>query len=262
MEHSLLSEENAVEDELVETLDRLKEGGEVDLERFWSTVETVNADPELTDRLANLVGEVEGELFRRDHPLRVGVAAGSSVAVLSAVIGLLLVGTAIRPGQAALYLSRFPGGSLPDTSVLKGPLLLTGQVLLGSALHPLSHYLVGRGNDIRFSYYFLDGLTGIGPAVKPDYSSYLRAAPRGRARMHISGPAITCLTGATVLSVGLYVGASTWSVVGMALVLGLWILGSFGSAIFAGDKGFHSRERGFESTDTYKFLRERGRSGD
>lgn len=253
MEHSLLGDEAQVEDELVEMLESIKAGEEIDTSRFWSIVGQVKRDPDLKADLANLVGAVDTELFKRSSLVKLPMVLGNVLELGLLVAGALLVYLAIYP-----FVLPLPTGvSLP---FLSGVLFLVGQVALATAVHPLAHQLVGRMNDISFSFYFLNGPAKVEPSVKTNYATYLRAPPSARAKMHLSGAVATNLLALTVLAAGVAFGAPGWSLLLMAFVFVGGALNEFAPALLVRLGNPSPLGIDMKKTDTYRYLREKGYS--
>lgn len=235
------------EDRLIEMLEELKAGEEIDRSEFWSIVRDVKRDPALTQGLANLIGEVDDMLFRRSSLLKLPMLLGN---LFEAVLALFAV---------SLMIGAFYPGSVPDlgvpTSVARGAAFVIAQVALATAVHPLAHQLVGRANGISFSFFFLNGPAKVEPTVKTDYATYLRASPRGRARMHLSGAVATNLATLLVLLVGVLAEVPIWSLGIMAALFLLGFLNEFVPAVFArlGRADLFDMKK----TDTYRYLREK-----
>ncbi|MBS1263478.1 MAG: hypothetical protein MAG715_00660 [Methanonatronarchaeales archaeon] len=248
MEHSLLSEENEVEDRLVEMLDELGSGEDVDTSEFWSIVERVKEDPELRGDLANLVGEVDGALFKKSSLLRLPLLLGNVLELALASAGLALLYLALVPADVP------PVAGFSQAAV-RGATFVVAQFALAAAVHPLAHQVVGRLNGIRFSFYFLNGPARIEPTVKTNYATYLKASPRGRARMHASGAVATNLASLAVLLVGIVAEAPSWATVVMAAV---FLLGALNEVVPAVLARFGRAEMfDMRRTDTYRYLREK-----
>lgn len=58
---------------------------------------------------------------------------------------------------------------------------------LMTTLHPLAHYLTGALFGIRYTHYYLNGPAKVEPTLRIDQVSYLKAAGKQRALMHLSG---------------------------------------------------------------------------
>jgi hypothetical protein len=149
------------------------EGGATDLAGlgFWRLVERLKSDPALAGRFADTAGRIDRTAFERRVRPRFPVWFGNAVLGTGVALGGALLGWAVtcdEPVQAAIG-------------------LITGAGVLSVSAHDLGHWVAGRLAGIRFTSYFLDGPFRIQPGLKTDYASYLRASPRGRARMHATG---------------------------------------------------------------------------
>ena len=154
--------------------------GDTDLraQGFWRLVAQVKADPELVERFADRLGAVDTAAFRSAVRLRAPVWVGNLV---------LLGGIAIGAAAAVLALG-------DETSPTVAGLALVGAAGVWSAsVHCPAHWLVGRLAGIRFTDVFVGGRPPPRPGLKTDYSSYLRADPVARARMHAAGAIATKL---------------------------------------------------------------------
>jgi len=248
MERKVPDDGEEIEDHLFDILGRLESGEDVDTSEFWAIVRKVKQDSALTDDLANLVGEVDAELFKRASFFQVPLLVGNLLEVLGLVLGLALVYAGLNPGLVPVTAS---------TGVKTGALLVLGQLTLATVVHPLSHQAVGRLNGIQFSFYFLNGPAKIEPTIKTDYSTYIRAPARGRARMHIAGAVATNLASLLVLVFGYTAGAPVWSLVVMALVFLGGSANEFAPAILARLGNPTPFGVNMKKTDTYRYLREK-----
>lgn len=142
---------------------------------FWKAVASVKRRPELVDRYASRIADVDRRAFERWALYTVGAGVGTALMVLAALVGLVLV---------------VWSHGLPDP--WNGLVLLGGGggVLVGTT-HGLGHLVVGRMAGIRFTHWFVGSLGRPQPGVKVDYDTYLRSAPRARAWMHASGALVT-----------------------------------------------------------------------
>jgi hypothetical protein len=137
---------------------------------FWRLVSRVKRDRALAEKYAERIGRIDAEIFRRRAKLRVGIATGSVAVLLLAAIAALLF--LLAPSLGANF---------------HGLIILLATFLLMTALHPLAHLAAGKALGMRFLFYFPNGPAKIEPTLKVDYASYLRAQPKARAAMHLSG---------------------------------------------------------------------------
>lgn len=217
--------------DIEEELERIEgevEKGNYDLRGlgFWKIVAEVKKDPSLVERFADRIGGIDRKVFEERVWFRVGVLTGHLAEVAGTILGAGLVWLSLST----------PSG------VLQGLSLVFASLILSSTLHPLAHYTVGRAFGIQFLFYFPDGPAKIEPSLKTDYSSYLKAKPRERALMHISGPVATNGVALICLAIGLYTGVPTWALLALA---GYFLL-ALGTEIFvspmAGDMKRVKRE--------------------
>lgn len=141
---------------------------------FWSAVSQVKRDPELAAAYADRIAAVDREAFQRWAFLIIPVGAGTTLAVLGALLGLGLT--------ALAYYADDPWNGLS---------LLAGLGALLVSTHGLAHLATGRAAGIRFTHWFIGTPGRPQPGVKTDYASYLAAPARRRAWMHASGAIVT-----------------------------------------------------------------------
>ena len=148
----------------------------LDERRFYMLVAKVKRSRTLINKHADRIARIDAEIFRRRAKLRLSIAAGSAAMLLLAALAALLF--FIAPSFGA---------------TLHGLLTILATFLLMTALHPLAHLIAGKLLGIRFLFYFPNGPAKIEPTLKLEYASYLRASPRARAVMHLSGIAASIL---------------------------------------------------------------------
>lgn len=155
-------------------LSKLEE--ELDEASFWRLVAQVKRSRRLIESYAERIARIDAEIFAHKAWIRVGIAQGTALMlfILSVAVLMLLLAPAMQPA-------------------LHGLLTILATFLLMTALHPLAHLAAGRALGMRFLFYFPDGPAKIEPTLKLDYASYLRASPRARAAMHLSGIAASIL---------------------------------------------------------------------
>ena len=190
-------------EEIERTLDRaeaaLDEGRRVQGTGFWSAVEELRGNSDLTYTYGDRAARIDRRAFEAVVRVRVPVVIG--------VIALFLVswagGITIFYATAIGYLESFqrsycgPNAYECPPSELVAVAFIAGAGVLIYGTHGLAHWVVGRLVGIRFTHVFLGG-------VKTDYGSYLRASPRTRAVMHASGAVVTMALPFLLL------GASIW----------------------------------------------------
>jgi len=195
-----------VEAEL-ERIERAVEAGATGLSGlgFWRLVRELKADPALAERFADRAGRIDQEAFVRGVRVRLPVGLGNAALGVGTALGAALLGWAVacdEPGQAAIG-------------------LIGSAAVLSVSVHDLGHWAAGRAAGIRFTSYFLDGPLRIQPGLKTDYATYLRASPRGRARMHAAGAVATKAAPFVSLALWPATSAPGWAalvVLGMGLV--------------------------------------------
>jgi hypothetical protein len=182
-------------------------GGDRDLraQGFWRLVAQVKADPQLVERFADRLGAVDTAAFRSAVRLRAPVWIGNLV---------LLGGIAIGAAAAALALG---DGTSPTVA---GIALVAAGGAWSLSLHCPAHWLVGRLAGIRFTDVFIGGPPPPRPGLKTDYSTYLRADPVARARMHAAGAVATKVAPFLALALWLASRAPWWSAAAL-VALGL-----------------------------------------
>ena len=142
---------------------------------FWKAVSTVKRNPDLIDRYAPRIAEVDRRAFLGWAVFSVGAGVGTALMVLATLAGVVLVAWSF---------------GLPDP--WNGLVMLGGGGgLLVTTTHGLGHLAVGTMAGIRFTHWFVGSLGRPQPGVKVDYNTYLRAGPRSRAWMHASGALVT-----------------------------------------------------------------------
>lgn len=244
----LLGDVGSLEGKLIDMLENAKTGEEIDRSEFWSIVKKVKNDPKLTTDLANLIGEVDSELFRRSSLLKLPMVLGNLFALVGVFFGISLLFGAFYPGTV-------PSIGSVSPELVRGGMFVLAQLVLGTAVHPLGHQLSGRRHGIRFAFFFLNGPAKVEPTVKTDYSTYLKATARGRAKMHISGAVATNLATLFVLLVALLAEVPLWTLGILAALFLFGAINEFVPAILVrmGREDLFSMNK----TDTYRYLREK-----
>lgn len=201
-------EPDRIEEALTAAEKAVEEGRGVGGTGFWKAVGAVKAHPELVERYADRIAEVDDAAFRHWALLRVPLGLGTTLMVLAVGGGLALVGYAYAlDGLAAVVVFFLGFGSLLVTT------------------HGLGHLVVGSLLGIRFTMWFMGPLsfppTG---GVKIDYRSYLRAPPMRRAWMHASGAIVTKAVPFALVGAAVAAGLPSWAVlvllgIGVAAVI-------------------------------------------
>ena len=140
---------------------------------YWRVVALLKRDRSLLDRYADRVGAIDQAAFRSWAPIVVPFWAGTILAILGTVLGLVLIGIAYGVDDP-----------------WNGVWFLVGTGALLVATHGLGHLGVGTVLGIRFTVWFA-GFRTPQPGIKIDYATYLRAPARHRAWMHAAGAIVT-----------------------------------------------------------------------
>jgi hypothetical protein len=137
---------------------------------FWRVVRAAKKDPEIGEKFAEMIGEVDKILFDSKARIKLDFRVGTIIELIGAVIGVVL-----------LYF----GATF--TGILSTILYAASAIVLMTALHPISHIIAANRFGIKFHFYFLNGPMLIEPTLKVDYSTYLKAPPKSRALFHLVG---------------------------------------------------------------------------
>ena len=181
-------------------------GRPVDLKQagFWKAVGQVKREPALIDQYADRIGRIDRLAFEqwvfRSFPL----AVGESLLWLGTVVALGIIG--------AGYYVEEPWSAL---------MLLAGTGVLLATTHGLGHLIVGRAVGMKFTHWFIAGLSRPQPGVKTDYATYLRVPARQRAWMHASGALVTKVMPFLLLGAAWGMEAPAWAWI---VLVGLGIL--------------------------------------
>jgi hypothetical protein len=169
---------------------------------FWSAVSTVKQNPELVDRYADRIAEIDERGFRQWALLVVPLWLGTVLMLLATAGAIALVGWAYFLEGLAAVAAFYVGF---------GALLVT--------THGLGHLLVGSLVGIRFLYWFMGPpsfpLTG---GVKIDYRTYLRAPARARAWMHAAGAITTKIVPFALIGAAIAAELPAWAIWGLAII--------------------------------------------
>jgi hypothetical protein len=139
---------------------------------YWPAVQAIKRDPVLTEQFADRIGAIDDATFNAWARLVLPLWAGTALAVIGSLIGLVLIGA-----------SEF----VPSWN---GIVFLLGTGVLIGTTHGLGHIVVGTIGGIQFTAWFI-GRGRPQPGVKTDYATYLYATPRSRAWMHAAGAIVT-----------------------------------------------------------------------
>jgi hypothetical protein len=165
-----------VETRLDEAEAAIREERPFDRPRFWATVAAVKTAPDLADRFADQIGRIDRASFRRWAPIALPLWLGTVLAIGATLIGLVVACWALRLD-----------------SPFSGLVFLLGFGIVLVSTHGLAHLGVGMALGMRFTHWFVAGVSRPQPGVKLDYATYLRARPSARAWMHASGAIVTKL---------------------------------------------------------------------
>ncbi len=153
---------------------------------FWKLVDAAKRDKNLAEKFADRIGDIDRKAFERRAWFTVSLTLGHAAELLGTIAAVILL----------IFGLFYLDGARAGISVV------LAAAILAATLHPFSHYLVGRTQGIKFSYYFPDGPALIEPTLKIDYASYLRASAKGRALMHLAGPISTSIGPLVALVLG------------------------------------------------------------
>lgn len=205
---------------------------------FWKVVEKVKMSNIRAEDIIAKIAEIDAESFRKRHR-HLDVRAGSVLASLFTLLGVLVVYEG-----ASSYVETVHG------------LFVVGIIMVTIGIHPLVHIAVGRYYGIEFLFYFLNGSLRIEPSIKIEYGSYLRASPKGRAIMHLSGVTATFV----ILSLGLFFGLifriSVLSMIVLSGILTLLVFKDIVAPYLHWISFWKTRGMKFAKTDLYRALRE------
>ncbi len=216
----------SIEDELdkIETaftdVNSLKELG------FWRCVSRIKRDKKPKQTLLDQIGRIERKAFENTIRFRVSLLTGHLVMVALTILGISAIAVSLTEADKAI----------------RSYSIIAASLILSASLHPLTHYVVGRRFGINFLYYFPDGPARIEPSLKVDYTTYLKATPKGRAIMHISGPIATVSAALLCLLIGIFLDIYGWA---------KWVLAFYFAVLFLSDL-FLSKKYG----DIKRFKRE------
>ena len=162
---------------------------------FWRAVGTVKRNPDLIERYAPRIAEIDRSAFLGWAALTVGAGIGTALMALATLAGVALVVWSYGLADPWNGLVMVGGG---------GGLLVT-------TTHGLGHLVMGRMAGIRFTHWFVGSLRRPQPGVKVDYNTYLRAGPRSRAWMHASGAIVTKVVPFVLLGLVLAADYPSWA---------------------------------------------------
>lgn len=190
-------------DRALTEVERGLEAGDADMRSFWRIVAAIKRDPTLLEPFADRAAAIDRIAFSKWAFLKVPIWSGTAVMVLGTVLGMFLV-------LLSYYVSEPANGLF----------LLVGTAITLVTTHGLAHLVVGVMVGIRFSHWFIGTARRPQPGVKVDYSTYLRTAPKKRARMHAAGAIMTKLIPFAALGPALVIGVQVWVTV-LLVALGI-----------------------------------------
>jgi hypothetical protein len=164
----------AIEESLTRAEQAVEAGESLAGTGFWQAVTTVKGEPELVDRYADRIADIDERAHREWALLVIPLGVGTALAVAATLVGLGLIWwTYALDGGPAIVV------------------FLIGFGVLVASTHSLAHFVVGSILGIRFNYWFVGEIRRPQPGVKVDYVSYLRTTASKRAWMHASGAITT-----------------------------------------------------------------------
>lgn len=193
---------------VLETCERRLEAGspvQLGAEGFWTVIGKVKRDPALVEKYADRIGHIDRLAFEAWVFRSFSIRFGEVLLWFGTIVGLAII-------SAGYYVDE-PWSAL---------LLLAGTGVLLTTTHGLGHLIVGRMVGIRFTHWFIAGLSRPQPGVKTDYASYLRVPAHKRAWMHASGALVTKAMPFLMLGAAWGMEAPGWSwiaLIGLGLVL-------------------------------------------
>nr|MDE0501202.1 hypothetical protein [bacterium] len=162
---------------------------------FWKAVGAAKRDPDLVDRFAPRIAEIDRRAFLGWAAFSVGAGVGTALMALGTLAGVVLVVWSY---------------GLPDP--WNGLVMLGGGGgVLVTTTHGLGHLAVGRLAGMRFTHWFVGSARRPQPGVKVDYDTYLRTGPRSRAWMHASGALVTKVVPFVLLGLVLAADFPSWA---------------------------------------------------
>ncbi len=197
-------DQSSVETALARAEEAVEAGRGLEKTGFWSAVARVKENPELAERYADRMAEIDQRAFRNWVLLTVPLWLGTALMLACTALGLGLIWWAYALDGWGAVVAFYSG---------------LGSLLV--ATHGLAHLLVGTMVGIGFTSWFIGSITRPQPGVKVDYASYLRTRPERRAWMHASGAIVTKLTPFALLGAAIAADLPIWAVWG---VVGVGVL--------------------------------------
>jgi len=197
-------DQSSVETALARAEEAVEAGRGLQDTGFWSAVALVKENPELAERYADRIAEIDQRAFGDWVLLAVPLWVGTALMLAATGLGLGMIWWAYVLDGWGAVISFYVG---------LGALLV--------ATHGLAHLVVGTMVGIEFTSWFIGSITRPQPGVKVDYATYLRTPPQRRAWMHASGAIATKLTPFALLGAAIAADLPTWAVWG---VVGIGVL--------------------------------------
>ncbi|HEY4606507.1 MAG TPA: hypothetical protein VIH55_02575 [Acidimicrobiia bacterium] len=168
---------------------------------FWKAVSAVKRDHELIEVFADRIGRIDRAALKTWALVTVPLWVGNLLMIGGTLIGLVLVAWAYSLEGAGA-----------------GIMFLVGFGIVLVTTHGLSHLVVGAVMGMRFTHWFIAGLTRPQPGVKVDYATYLRTPAPSRAWMHAAGAIMTKILPFAFLGAAFAAEMQAWVVVVLVLV--------------------------------------------
>ena len=176
---------------------------------FWKLLAGVKRDPELVEVAADTAGKIDAKAFDAHVKVKSPVWFGNLLLALWVAVGALCV-----------VVARCAAKTTDPEPLVAGIALVLAAAIWSGSVHCPAHWLVGRVSGIRFRCYFFGGPFPPRPGLKTEYSTYLRAAPEKRARMHAAGALATKVAPFVALAFWPGSGAPLWSAL-VVLAIGI-----------------------------------------
>lgn len=162
---------------------------------FYKIVSEVKKSRELSNKFAELVGEIDYKFFDSRIKFKIPFSIGTAIEIILALISLVVLYLAVKT----------------EPGMVEAALFLLSALLMMTALHPISHAIAGKAFGIKMHFYFLNGPLLIEPTLKTDYASYVKAEPMKRAIFHLAGAINSMITTFFVFLVALLTDSATVS---------------------------------------------------
>lgn len=180
---------------------------------FWKIVNEARKR-RLSDEELKLIAEIDNEIFKRKHRIRIGVRKGIAIAIALNILAISI-----------LFLEYSSKNAL-------GLRLIMVSIYLTTFLHNLVHYSVGMLLGIEFNFFFFNAPTRVEPSLKVDYASYLRVKPLRRFIFHVSAPFVTSFIIPLLFFIlAFLLEAPSWTKIVLAIMLLFDIISEFTGAV-------------------------------